>query len=198
VSDAEEAIRTVSRLIAEIRRDASWREAVDKSAQTIEESAPASRTTPGLVAPKPDPQIDATLNQATAAADAADAVVPIVAGTPVVGEVWAALRRQVHADIRIYQDRQSAFNHEILAALRHVQRALEPAAPESALGAAWAGLATIVAAVTALEDRVRRLSSIDVRLANLEQAVEALNLELEPLNQLRVTVDEISRRTMPA
>jgi hypothetical protein len=205
-------VELVSQLIDEIRGDTTWREELESKRRG--DRAPAEepqvedmpKPSPPPTAPPRDPALGAALSAGAAALSAAEAVVPIESGRPVIGEAWAVLRRQIHADIRIYGDRQSAVNHELMAALRRIDTALDAGDPVSALGAAWSAIGGLHTRLEVLDARVRdlervaktRLTAIEQRVGSLEQAGAALTAEIEPLGALRVAVDELLTRRSDA
>ena len=98
----------ISRLLDEIRGDTRWRD---------ELAALAAR---GGFAPG---GAEAVERLSAAIAEAASEVA-IEAGSPIVGDAMARLRRRVHAEIRIYQDRQTAVNLEVADAVRRIETRL--------------------------------------------------------------------------
>src|SRR5437764_1445122 len=78
---------------------------------------------------------------------------------------WAALRRQVHADIRIYQDRQSAVNEQVLAALLKLEREIDPTETGSSGAALWAAIFALQARLVEVEARAARA---EVRFDHLQ------------------------------
>ena len=228
-------VALVARLLDEIRADVWWREEVARLRRTGGSAAPTGQppadaardetvpqlpplpdvepppTTPPLeIAPRPTPGLAGTIQAIEAAIRAADAVVTIEPGRPVVGQLWAALRRQIHADARIYLDRQTSINLEILDALRRIERALDPGTPESSTAALWAAvaqaqaslgqrldqlaaeLAALRAYAEALAARVEadraRTGRLAEQVKQVEAAIAALAVEIEPLGELRVAL----------
>lgn len=226
--DELDTVELVSRLLFEIRADQGWREALgpraaDAEAAAAEASEPADRgqrheahKLSPLAAPEVDAALDATMSALSASIDAAEEVVPIVAARPLVGDAWARLRRRIHAEIRIYQDRQSSLNREVLAALRRLEGALDARDPTAAVGSAWAAIGATRAEIEQLESRllelhdelaervrrlearVQRLEDLPGRLVRLEARIAALEAslvtELEPVGQLRLAVAELMAR----
>ena len=222
----------VARLLDDIRADRNWREAVasleagEDGAEPAEEAAPeepegeeeAPPRTPRVQVPSAPPAdwgLPVAIEAIEAGIRAADAVVEIAPGRPVVGQPWAALRRQIHADARIYLDRQTAINLEIVAALRRVQQALDPAQLDAGLGAVWAAVGALEARLAALDDHLsaridelgaqraalderltalaaahaKTVERLERRLAAVEGQAATLAVELEPLERLRVSLE---------
>ncbi|HEV8632712.1 MAG TPA: hypothetical protein VG370_00515 [Chloroflexota bacterium] len=152
----------LSRLLDEIRADPRWREEV---AALRPEPAGGEGTSEDV--------LEATLDALEAAIAAADRVVPIDPGRLVIGDAWARVRRQIHSEIRIYQDRQTVVNRQIAAALRRIAAELDPSVPEAAIAELWSALRRIEA----------RLGEAD-----------ALAAEIEPLGALRVAVAQLETR----
>jgi hypothetical protein len=228
-------VALVARLLDEIRADVWWHEEVARLRRTggaaaptgqspadgaaeetvpelppLPDAEPLQATAPLEMAPRPSPDLAAAIQAIEAGIRAADAVVTIEPGRPVVGQLWAALRRQIHADARIYLDRQTSINLEILAALRRIERALDPGTADSSIAALWAGVAQVHAALGARLDQLAAelaaLRAYAVALAarteadrastgrvaeqvkQVEAAIEALAVEIEPLGELRAAL----------
>jgi hypothetical protein len=185
---AETGPVALSRLLDEIRRDTHWREAIEAAARPTENPA-AER----LAVPPADAALADAVAALAEAVAAADAVVPIESGRPVLGDAMAALRRQIHAEIRIYQDRQTLVNQHVTAALRRLVDALDPAGADALLAALWSALGRMEARVEAIE---RVVGAVGERapLEQLGSSVEALAQEVEPVGRLRLAVETIEAR----
>jgi len=151
--EAEAGPVALSRLIDEIRADRRWREEVaalrSGSAGSERQASPAADSRP-----------DANLDALDEAIVAADREVPIEPGRPVIGEAWARVRRQIHGEIRIYQDRQTAANQLIAAALRRLDARL------AAADALAAEIEPIGALRLAVEELEARLTEVERWRAN--------------------------------
>jgi hypothetical protein len=158
----ESAPVALSRLIDELRADPRWREEIAASRAgaraTGEGPGGAGATTGGA-------RLEATLAALEGAIAEADAVVPIEPGRLVVGDAWARLRRQIHAEIRIYQDRQTTVNREVAAALGQIAAELRGA-----------------------------LDRIEARIEERLGATDALAAEIEPLGAVRLAVEQLEAR----
>jgi hypothetical protein len=191
-----DATSEIAQLLDQIRGDTRWREEVAAA------RAPAApQTTPPSVepmltpqAPPPGPALGAAFEAMGAAIRAVDAPIPLDPATPVVGEAMAAFRRRVHAEIRIAQDRQTAVNYAIVAALESLVRHLDPASASSPVGALWNAAGEMAAAVTDLRRQLAALEAQLERLTALERANEMATLEMEPLGQVRVALAELEAR----
>jgi hypothetical protein len=199
---AETGPVALSRLLDEIRADRGWREQVDALARPPEPPPAESPPPPErLAAPPADPALADALAALADAIVAADAVVPIGSGRPVVGEAMAALRRQIHGEIRIYQDRQTLVNQQLAASLRRLAAALDPAVPDAPLAALWSALGRLEARIEAIEGAVAAgaaddpaVKRIGAELTALRGGVDALGHELEPLGRVRVAVADLGAR----
>jgi hypothetical protein len=163
-SEAELGPVALSRLLDEIRADARWREEL----AALREGAEA----PATAQPSAE-AIASALDELDDAIEAADAVVPIEPGRLVIGDAWGRVRRQIHAEIRIYQDRQTEANRRVAAALRRIAAQLDRSAEGATIGELW-----------------RALGQLEARVA----ATESLGAEIEPLGAMRVALQEIEAR----
>ena len=145
----------LSRLLDEIRADARWRGEVAalRSGSGGAEGAPSEGPTSAAEA------IGAALAALDEAIEAADAVVPIEPGRLVIGDAWARMRRQIHREIRIYQDRQATVNREVAAALRLVA---------AGLGSTLERLEEQLGAADALTSEIEPLGALRVAVGELE------------------------------
>jgi hypothetical protein len=205
---AETGPVALSRLLDEIRADRGWREQIDLTGAPTGPpvgDAPAAAGPPApaerLVVPPADNALADALGALADAVVAADAVVPIGGGRPVVGEAMAVLRRQIHAEIRIYQDRQTLVNQQLAAALRRLVAALDPTASGGPLAALWSAVGRLEARIEAIEATVAAgvgddpaVRRIGAEVTALRGGVDALNHELEPIGHVRVAVADLAAR----
>ena len=179
----------LSRLLDEIRRDGSWREETGRDPNGA--AAPSAEP---LRAPLPDPALAAALEALDAAVAAAAGELPVESDRAVLGEAIAALRRKLHAELRIYQERQALVNRQTGELLRRLAAQLDPGQPDAALAELWTALGQLDARMAALENAAA-LARVDrSQLAELDASVEALAQEVEPLGRVRLAVEAIEQR----
>jgi hypothetical protein len=162
-------------------------------------------------APASDPALADVIRGIAEAIQASVQEVPIVPGRPLIGDAWAVLRRQLHADIRIYHDKQTAVNLALLRTANAMAEALDQNAPVS--HGPWVALRELIDRLAMfhmsadgrfraaegrldhLEARLVRLEGeFERRLRRVEEAAETLAVEVEPLGQLRAEVNELLDR----
>lgn len=228
-SDGSDVVH-LSRIIDEIRNDVRWRERIADLDAEKAKGGDAAPQEPGDARPIREPlrlpeleplpesggipaALVAACDTIEGAIEAADQVVPVEAGRPIVGELWARVRHQIQADVRRYQDRQTMVNRTIVAALLEVQKAIDPVSEGSPMRASsrtaqclHAQIGSVIAALEQIEraaplalvvDAIGRLDRLerrtDERLAALErtvdhqsQSISTVIGELVHLDRLRV------------
>jgi hypothetical protein len=211
----------VAELLDEVRSDTRWRELIAALKQPIPPppAPPAEPPAVGwpeslrvdLPAPASDPTLAELIEGIGQSIHASVQEVPVLPGRPLIGDAWALFRRQLHADIRLYLDRQTAVNLAIFHTARALVQALDQDAPVN--HGPWVALRELIERLRLfhlsadgrfraaegrldhLEERLVRLEGLlETRLRRVEEAAEVLALEVEPLGRLRAEVDELLER----
>jgi len=171
-------LEEIARLLDEIRRDPDWRAEVAAAAAPVIRAVTVEPPRPSVAAVQVE--LADTVKTLLSAIEQADEPIAVGIGTPVVGEAMAAFRRRVHAEIRLSQDRQTAVNKVLVAALRRLAEQVA-----TTQGPIWATIDGLAAEVAELRSRVNALEG---ELGRIEA------LELEPLGHVRVAVAELVER----
>lgn len=155
----------VEKIMAEVRRRAKGRS---------EYSDPESAHVSGFEAPQPsgspndlDPDLYSSLHQANVLCGRNEPDYEVGWRTPIVGHIWAAVRRLIHQEIRIYIDAQSS---RIYSFNSHITRVLNKLIGELAALRLKTTLAELQSQGQELEMLRSELKDLKERMRRLEQA----------------------------